>query len=179
LYRGDATARSQAVLSSGPLPAGQYVQAGVTVNGAVVTNYLNNLPNGNGLLGYQGYDAGGALRIGSRDDLATQFAGELGEVLLYNRALSGSDLQTANSYMGGRYGIPMAQLYTGAPALVITKTNATTVQCSWLPGYADFILESRTNAVSGSWTALATNPPNNQVTVSMTNVTRFFRLRSK
>ena len=150
-----------------------------TVNGNTVTHYLNNLPNGSGLFGYQGDDAGGPLRIGSRDDYLTQFAGNLGEILLYNSALAGSDLQTANSYLGGKYGIPMAKLYTGAPALTVTKTGANTVQLSWLPGYADFILDSRTNAASGTWTPMATNPPNNQVTVTTTNVTRFFRLRSK
>ena len=179
LFRGDATPRSQAVLSSSPLLAGQYVEAGATVNGNTVTHYLNNLPNGSGLFGYQGDDAGGPLRIGSRDDYLTQFAGNLGEILLYNSALAGSDLQTANSYLGGKYGIPMAKLYTGAPALTVTKTGANTVQLSWLPGYADFILDSRTNAASGTWTPMATNPPNNQVTVTTTNVTRFFRLRSK
>jgi hypothetical protein len=179
LFRGDATPRSQAVLSSSPLLAGQYVEAGATVNGNTVTHYLNNLPNGSGLFGYQGDDAGGPLRIGSRDDYLTQFAGNLSEIILYNSALAGSDLQTANSYLGGKYGIPMAKLYTGAPALAVTKTGANTVQLSWLPGYADFILDSRTNVASGTWTPMATNPPNNQVTVTTTNVTRFFRLRSK
>jgi hypothetical protein len=179
LIRGNSTRGNDVIPSSSPLPAGQYVQAGATVNGVVVTHYLNNLPNGSTLLGITGEDTGGPLRIGSRDDYLTQFAGNLGEILLYNSALSGSDLQTANTYLGARYGIPMAQLYTGAPGLAVTKTGANTVQLSWLPGYADFILYSRTNAASGTWTAMATNPPNNQVTVTTTNVTRFFRLRSK
>jgi hypothetical protein len=181
LIRGNSTRGNNAIPSSSPLPAGQYVQAGATVYGNIVTHYLNNLPNGSAPFGYTGEDTGGPLRIGSHADVLTQyqFAGNLGEILLYNSALSGSDLQTANTYLGGKYGIPIAKLYTGAPALTVTKTGANTVQLSWLPGYADFILDSRTNAASGTWTPMATNPPNNQVTVTTTNVTRFFRLRSK
>jgi len=179
LIRGNSSRGNNPVPSSSALPAGQYVEAGVTVYGSVVTHYLNNFGNPSAAFGINGEDAGGAVRIGSRDDLATQFAGNLGEILLYNSALSGSDLQTANTYLGARYGIPMAQLYTGAPGLAVTKTGTNTVQLSWLPGYADFILYSRTNAASGTWTPMATNPPNNQVTVTTTNVTRFFRLRSK
>jgi hypothetical protein len=143
-----------------------------------VSHYLNEIPNGTGSLTRGDLDLGTPLRIGSRDDFATQFAGNLGEILLYNVPLVGSDLQLVNTYLAGRYGISIFQLAT-QPTLTVNRTNSTSVQISWPPGFAGFVLENRTNAASGLWTPLATNPPNNQVSLATTNVTRFFRLRAQ
>ena len=78
----------------------------------MVTHYLNYFTDGSGTFGYGAEDGGTPLKVGSRDDFQTQLVGNLGEVLLYGRALTGSDLQLANTYLAGRYGIATFQLET-------------------------------------------------------------------
>jgi hypothetical protein len=171
-------ARGSDQSASGSMSAGTKLVAGCTVNGSLVTHYLQTLPNGSKLLQSAAQDTGRPLRIGTRDDLGMFYNGNLDELVIYNRALAGSDLQQVNAYLAGRYGVVMPVVYTGAPKLTITSTNASSVKLSWPAGYADYILQGRTNLSSGSWTSIVTNPPNNQISIGTTNVARFFRLKS-
>jgi hypothetical protein len=176
--RGDNRGTSAAV--SGPVPAGTNVVTGFTVDGSIGNHYLQGLFNGSGQFGFGTIDDGTSMYIGSRDDLVPFFKGNIGEILIYDHTLLGTELDALNSYLAGRYGVAMAQLNTQPPVLSVTKNGAATVQLSWLPGYAGFVLESRTtNVAAGAWTPIVTNPPNNQVTIGTTNAARFFRLRSQ
>jgi hypothetical protein len=174
LLRGDANGNS-GIDSSSPLPAGQYFIGGATVLSSVVAHYLNYSANGAGTFGYGSEDGGTPLKVGSRDDFGTQLAGNLGEVLLYNRALTGSDLQVANTYLAGKFGIATVQLETQPPAVGISETTSGTLQIAWPTGYYGWVLESSTNLME--WTSVATNPPNNQITVSPTGQATFYRLQ--
>jgi hypothetical protein len=107
------------------------------------------------------------------------FNGNLSELILYDRYISGADLSAVNAYLNGRYGIGTVELSTQAPTLSVAQTGASTAKLSWLPGYAGYVLEGRTNIASGVWSPIATPPPNNQVTVGTTNGARFFRLRGQ
>jgi large repetitive protein len=178
ILRGD-TRGTAAVSSSGPLSASNNVVAGVTILGSFVTHYLQGFANGSGSFGYGAIDDGFDLLIGSRDARDIYFKGNLSEILIYNRALIGNDLQLMNAYLAGRAGIAISQLSTQPPMLAAAKTGTNTLQLSWLPGYAGFILEGRTNLTSGTWSPISTNPPNNQISITTTNVARFFRLRSQ
>jgi hypothetical protein len=149
------------------------------VQGSTGTEYLQGFANGTGQFGYGTIDDAAQLYIGSRDALDLYFKGNIGELLIYDHALVGSELQLVNSYLAGKYGVATAQLSTQPPTLAVAKNGANTLQLSWLAGYAGFILEGRTNVATGAWTPFATNPPNNQVTLGTTNVARFFRLRSQ
>ncbi|HEX3716956.1 MAG TPA: Ig-like domain-containing protein [Verrucomicrobiae bacterium] len=166
---------SSAINSVGALPAGQYFVGGVTVLSSVVTHYLNFVTNGSGTLGYGAEDGGTPLKVGSRDDFKTQLAGNLGEVLLYNRALTGGDLQLANTYLAGRYGVATVQLQTQPPSVDVAAAAPGAITFAWPAGYAGWVLESSSNLVK--WTAIATNPPNNQLTVNPTNKATFYRLQ--
>jgi hypothetical protein len=171
---------SSTIISTGALPTNTYVIGGVTVaSGGHVTHYRQGFSNGTGDFLQQAVDDGGRLVIGSRDALDIFFKGNLGEILLYDRALAGTNLQLINNYLAGRFGIAAFQLSTQPPSLNVAQTGPGTVQLSWLPGYAGFVLEGRTNLANASWIPVATNPPNNQVTIGTTNATRFFRLRSQ
>ena len=174
LVRGDANG-NDGIDSSGPLPAEEYIIGGATVLSSVVTHYLNYFTNGSGTFGYGAEDGGTPLKVGSRDDFQTQLAGNLGEVLLYDRALTGSDLQLANTYLAGKYGVATFILETQSPALGISKAGSNTVQIAWQAGYDGWVLESSTNLAK--WTSVATNPPNNQITVSPTGQATFYRLQ--
>jgi hypothetical protein len=148
------------------------------MSGSTATEYLQGLPNGTAQFGYGSIDDATQLYIGTRDALDLYFKGNIGELLIYDHALLGSDLQLVNSYLAGKYGVATAQLSTQPPTLNVAKTGANAVQVSWLAGYTGYILQGRTNLSSGSWTSIVTNPPNNQISIGTTNVTRFFRLQS-
>ncbi len=175
-YRGNANGTSS-VGSSGPVPAGQYVVGGVTVSVSLVSHYLDNIANGFGSLGYGAEDGGSPLKVGSRDDFLTQFAGNMGEILLYNRALSGDDLQLADTYLAGKYGIASFQIDTQAPGLTITPLGGGAVQIAWAAGYSGWTLEGSTNL--RTWSTVASNPANNQVTAQATGVATFYRLQGQ
>lgn len=179
VLRGN-TDGADGVASASPLPANQFSFGGFTVQGSQATLYFDGQVVGTGSFGYGALDSGTPLRIGSRDDLATQFAGSLGELLIYGQGLSAGDLQTVNTYLAGRYGFVLVQVVTVTqPTLNISRTGAGTVQLSWPPAQTGFVLESKTNLASGTWIPMATNPPGNQVTLSVTNAAQFFRLRSE
>jgi hypothetical protein len=165
--------------ASNPLPLGTNLVAGCTVSGGLVSHYLQTQPNGSRSIGYTGLDTGRPLRIGARDDVTTYYNGNVEEILIYNRALTGNDLQQVNAYLAGQYGVPDFQVYSGAPTLTITQTNTASVNLAWPAGFADYVLQGRTNLASGSWVSIVTNPPNNRVSIGTTNVARFFRLKSK
>jgi hypothetical protein len=176
--RGDNRGTST-ITSTSALPVTTNVVCGFTALGSTGTDYLQGLANGTGSFGYGDIDDATQLYIGSRDALDLYFNGNLGELLIYDHALSSSDLQLVNSYLAGKYGVATVQLSTQPPTLNVARTGASAVQLSWLAGYTGFILEGRTNVASGAWTPVATNPPNNQVTLGTTNVARFFRLRGQ
>ncbi|HEY3862421.1 MAG TPA: Ig-like domain-containing protein [Verrucomicrobiae bacterium] len=167
---------SSGINSTGLLPAGQYIVGGATVLSSVVTHYLNNVSIGSGTLGYGALDGGTPLKVGSRDDFLTQLDGNLGEVLLYNRALDGSDLQLADTYLAGRYGIAIVQLAPTTPPVGIIGLGTNGIDIAWPPGYAGWVLESSTNLLK--WTPISTNPPNNQVIVNPAGkASTFYRLQ--
>jgi len=175
--RGDN--RGTSTITSSAVPAGTNVVCGFTVSGSTGTEYFQGLANGTGQFGYGTIDDATQLYIGTRDALDSYFKGNIGELLIYDHALAGSDLQLVNSYLAGKYGVATAQLATEPPTLRAANNGANTVQISWLAGYTGFILEGRTNVATGAWTPVATNPPNNQITLGTTNAARFFRLRSQ
>ncbi len=167
------------VTSTTPLPTNQFLFGGFTVQGSQATLYSDGQVIGTGSFGYGALDAGMPLRIGSRDDLTNQFAGNLGELLVYDHALSTGDLLSVNTYLAGRYGLVLVQVTTLAqPALSIKPAQPRKVLVAWPAGSSGFILEGRTSLNSGGWTPIATNPPNNELLLEATNVTQFFRLQS-
>jgi hypothetical protein len=175
--RGDS--RGTSVVTSSPIPAGTNVVIGFSVSGSTGIEYLQGLANGNGQFGYGTVDDAASLYIGSRDALDLYLNGSIGEILIYDHALAGSELQLANSYLAGRYGVAMAQFSTQPPALKVVQTGANAVQVSWVAGYTGYILEGRTNLTLGAWAPIVTNPPNNQITLGTTNAARFFRLHGQ
>jgi hypothetical protein len=149
------------------------------VSGSTGVEYLQGLANGSGQFGYGTIDDATQLYIGTRDALDLYFKGNIGELLIYDHALVGSELQLVNSYLAGKYGVATAQLSTQPPTLKVALASANSVQVSWLPGYTGFILEGRTNLTLGAWSPITTNPPNNQITLGTTIIARFFRLHGQ
>ncbi len=176
--RGDARGTST-ITSTTALTAGTNAICGFTVQGSTGTEYLQGLVSGAGQFGYGTIDDAAQLYIGTRDALDLYFKGNIGELLIYDHALIGSELQLVNSYLAGKYGVATAQISSEPPTLNVAMASANAVRVSWLAGYAGFVLEGRTNLTLGAWSPIATNPPNNQITLGTTNVARFFRLHGQ
>jgi hypothetical protein len=167
--------------STTALQPGVPAATGVTVAGSLGSHYFDGAADGTGVFGYGALDVGTPLVIGALDDLTNQFAGTLSELLIYNRALSGSDLAQVNDYLAARSSITVIEPAqpTSSVALTITRLSPGTVQVSWPESASGFVLESETALSGANWTPVATNPPNNTVVLQTTNVTRYFRLQSQ
>jgi len=175
--RGDN--RGTSSIGSSAVPRGTNIVCGFTVSGSTGTDYSQGLATGTGQFGFGTIDDSTQMYIGSRDALDVYFNGNISEILIYDHALNASDLQQVNSYLGGRSGVGTAQFATKPPTLSVASSGANSVQVSWVSGYTGYILEGRTNLLTGAWTAIATNPPNNQFSVPTTNRARFFRLHGQ
>ena len=150
---------------------------GVSWQSGTVYQYLNNNDNGHFVYTNLMADGGGSLRIGSRADLATQLQGNLAEIIIYQPALSDANRLNVVQYLANKYALNFPLL--GPPSLTIVPAKATSVQISWPSAYSGFVLESQTTLGNGAWLPVATNPPNNSITLGTTNVTRYFRIRSQ
>jgi hypothetical protein len=104
----NASAAATAVAGSLRLATGRYDKTQVTcsVNGGAesATAFTSDI-----------LDTGLRIRIGAgfadnldAGALAEQLSGEICELLLYNRALSASEVSTVNRYMAGKWGIALA-----------------------------------------------------------------------
>ena len=178
--RGNSDGRNP-VTSSASVQPGTPVVAGVSLTGSLASHYLDAVPAGSGVFGYGALDMGTPLVIGALDDFTSPFAGNLSEVLIYNRSLTGDDLTLANNYLAARSSITVIQV--GPPSasvsLHISTLSGGTAQISWPASASGWILQSKATLGSGAWTSVATNPPNNTIVIDVTNAARYFRLLSQ
>ncbi|MGB9669462.1 MAG: LamG domain-containing protein, partial [Anaerolineales bacterium] len=80
------------VQATNPVPTDSWHHLAVTMNGTTVTHYLDGKVNGSGTLSTTIVDADGALRIGNRDDLKTDFNGLIDNLAVYNYAKSAAGI---------------------------------------------------------------------------------------
>ena len=83
----------------------QWNQIAVTMQGTLVTHFLNGVPNGVGYIATTIADSGSALMVGSRADRFTNMLGSIANVGLYNRALSASEITQNFNTLRHRYNI--------------------------------------------------------------------------
>nr|AUN37501.1 glycoprotein gp2 [uncultured bacterium] len=163
--------------SSAGVPAIRAVRAGNNVLRQTVNlNPGNSSTIGNAAIA----DAGVGLNIGQGSANNLGMYGYIAEIMCYSNRLSDASFVQAQAYLGGKYGISLSTFAlpaTGAPVLSVGRANnALTV--SWPLNFTGFVLESRTNLTSGTWSPVATNPLANQVTLPITGpAAQFFRLR--
>lgn len=106
VYRGDGTsANLGSVDSNGPIATGRYMALGYSMAGTALTQYLNGYPNGSGVIAAPLADGGMDLKIGSRDDLFTKMKGDIAEILIYDTALSKTDLNAVFDYLIAKYAL--------------------------------------------------------------------------
>ena len=127
-FRGDSTLTSLAsVDGAGRLTTNTYLVLGFNQAGPVFTHYLNGAPFGSGQMNVTPADVGKPLRIGTRDDFATQMKGDIAELLIYDTALNSADLKSLAAYLGGKYGVPIVTPTNSPPTVTINDpTNGAT-----------------------------------------------------
>lgn len=111
---------NQGVGAAGSVPAGTPIILGVQQAGTNVTHYLNGAPNGTGVITLTPQDMNTNLKIGTRDDFFTRMKGDIAEILIYDAALSDSDLSNVRQYLAAKYNIPSVQLSNNAPTVKIS-----------------------------------------------------------
>lgn len=91
LLLGDGTA-STLVYSTLAIPLNTWTFVAATLSGTGVTHYLGGVANGTGTNTTTRADLGTDAGIGGRADNGTSLKGSLGQVRLYNRALSAGEI---------------------------------------------------------------------------------------
>ena len=120
LYRG-GDAGNASVDSAGAFGTGQYLIAGFSQTSNAVTHFLNGSPFGTGSIALELTDAGTELRIGSRDDLATQMKGDIAELMVFDAGVSGINQTDLASYLASKYGVILLQSANQPPAVSLTN----------------------------------------------------------
>jgi Concanavalin A-like lectin/glucanases superfamily/Bacterial Ig-like domain len=104
LYRGNGQSSGEVTSTAGASAGVPQVLAVVAgTNTTTVTHYLNGIANGSGTLTANIADGGNPLWIGGRNDLVQFMNGEMGEIMIFNGALSGADLTNVDNYLGAKY----------------------------------------------------------------------------
>jgi len=89
-FRGNGT--SEAAFGNGNAPPlGEWSCIGVSQAGAVVTHYLNGIPNGSGSISATPADSGNPLYVGKRTD-GYYFDGDMAFLRIIPRALSAAEM---------------------------------------------------------------------------------------
>ncbi|MGH8022041.1 MAG: beta strand repeat-containing protein, partial [Limisphaerales bacterium] len=113
LYRGEGQNSGQFTSSAGASAGDPHVLA-VSMTGVVngsgsgtVTHYLDGNLNGTGTLTVGNpsriTDTGNPLWIGGRNDLVQWMNGQIGEIMIFNSALSAADRTNVDNYLGQKY----------------------------------------------------------------------------
>ena len=119
----DNTTYSDLVGTQAPR-VGVYNLMGFDWGNGVRNEYLNNLANGTSAFTGTTADSGLPLRIGSRDDLATQLKGNFAELLIYQPALDDADRAAVIKYLQTKWNLN----FVVPPTISLqTPTNGLTV----------------------------------------------------
>jgi hypothetical protein len=104
-FRGDGTLANLTSADSAALPANTPLVIGFDVAGDTLTHYLNNQPNGSGLVTLITADGNTGLKIGTRQDQFTRMKGDIAELLIYSRALSSVERTNVFNYLQVKYNL--------------------------------------------------------------------------
>lgn len=122
LYRGNAEG-SLGFSDGTALRAGAFELAGFSSRDGATAHYLNGRTTGTGAINATLADRDTPLKIGSRDDFVTRLQGDLAELLIFDTALSEGDLQSAQLYLAGKYGIGIVSLTNEPPQVTLTSPS--------------------------------------------------------
>jgi hypothetical protein len=146
------------------LPGLQWSIVGFSKQGQTMSQYFNGVPNGAPQLGSgAAVDAGLPLYVGTRGDFYSYLRADLAEVMIFNTALTGTNLDNVRQYLGVKYGLALVAPGQPPPTLSIAR-QGNAVVISWPLSVSGYVLQSA-SSLSGSWAPVA-GVQNNQVTVT-------------
>src|ERR1022692_1348782 len=91
--------------------------------------------------------------IGTRGDYYSFYDGYIAEIMIFNTALTGTNLNNVRQYLAAKYGFVLVAPGPTAPLLSIARQGASLV-ISWPQSYTSYILQGAAN-LAGSWTMVA------------------------
>jgi hypothetical protein len=151
-------------------------------NGSNIQVYVNGVLDGTANSTRNPKAGSTPLKIGARgDDATTPFAGQIDEAVIFNRALSASEIQAI--YQAGTNGMcaPTPLMFTGSPSY--NKTNGIVLNAS-LRSSQSYHIQANTNLATTNWTTLTnftagTAPIFHFTNKAATNIPRqFYRIVS-
>jgi hypothetical protein len=184
LLRGDALTSQSVVGISAPSLGTPHIvsvilQSPVFMVGASVTHYLDGTANGTGTINTPINDLGDPVSVGSRGNLGTAMHGDFAEILLFNSALSTTDRQSLDLYLGNKYAILLGPV----PKISFGPAVGGTVPLSWPTPNLTYVLESTPGLSSPAWApvpnTVTTANGTNTVSINTTNDLQFFRLHKQ
>lgn len=158
----------------------QYSILGFSMAGNTMKQYLDGVDNGYPQTAGAGgltapVDGGGPLFIGTRGDFYSYLRSDLAELMIFNSAVAGADLDKVREYLGIKYGIVIIEIVSGRPSLSVERLGNGTVRISWPVTFSGYVLESASSLPAVSWSTVP-GVVNNQVTVTPVGQ-KFYRLR--
>jgi hypothetical protein len=166
-YRGNGQNSQDLFYGNVAVQSGQYSLLTFSQAGTTMTQYLNGVPNGTSTATQMPYadTDNEPMYIGTRGDfyyLTMGFDLEVAEFMIFNTALTGTNLTTVENYLGAKYGLTLIE--PGQfPSLTIAL-HGNSILILWPPTYNGYILQSASR-LSGSWAPVA-GVQNNQVTIT-------------
>ncbi len=105
-YRGNGSSSSLgSVDGTTAVRAGSFVALGYQMAGTTLTHYLNGQATGSGEITATLVNAGGPLKIGTREDLFTKMKGDIAEIVIFDRSLTTAERTSVVTYLQTKYGI--------------------------------------------------------------------------
>jgi len=159
------------------IPGLQWSILGFSKAGQTMSQFIDGIPNGAPELGSgAAVDGGLPLYIGTRGDFYSYLRADLAEVMIFNTALTGTNLENVRQYLGVKYGLALVAPGPTPPVVSISR-QGTSVVISWPQSYSGYILQSA-SSLSGGWAPVA-GVQNNQVIITPSATTQqFYRLLS-
>ncbi|PYI86585.1 MAG: hypothetical protein DME26_08745, partial [Verrucomicrobia bacterium] len=161
-YRGDgSTVNLGSVDGGAALRTNSYLVVGWDMAGTTLTHYLAAQPTGSGQITATLADADTSLLIGTRGDLFTKMKGDIGEILIYDRALSAAERVEVVNYLANKYNIQnlpptvSVKLNPAGPSVSVGQTISVTATAN----DPDGMIASVQFLVNGGLFATATAAP--------------------
>lgn len=152
--------------------AGEFLILGFEHDGNWARHYYNWEISAEGIINVTLEDTGDPLTIGSRSDGVTRLAGDLAELVIYNRVLNDAERAQVLDYLADKYDILVTHSVTDVPMLSVTVSGSQ-LTLFW-PPVNGWTLQESPSLETDSW-ADVPNVVGNTATVPLSGA-GFYRL---
>jgi hypothetical protein len=160
------------------VPDVQYSILGFSKQGSMMSQYLDGLMDGAPQpgIGATPLDGGGPTYIGTRGDFYSYLRANVAELMIFNTAVAGTNLDAVRQYLAIKYGLVLVAAET-APSLNMAGQSNGQFVISWPLSYTGYTLQSISNLSLTNWGSVP-GVTNNQVIITPLGTEQFYRLVS-